>query len=109
MNPREKQMQQMSNNKINRYFFLSGLKSKIVDIMLSTLGVCEPKPSKISIRKKMTEKNCPAGNVVTASGYMINASPGPPAATLDTSTFRWYATAPMYEKMTNPANILVIL
>ena len=109
MNPREKQMLQISTKRIIRYFFLLGLKSKRVDVMLSTFGVCEPNPSKTSMKKKTAANNCPAGNVVTASGYMMKASPGPPVATCEMSTFRSCATEPMYEKRTKPAKMLVIL
>ena len=56
----------------------------------------------------MIEKNGLAGICVIASGYVINAKPGPDAlAYFSTDSFNSLAKYPIVENTANPANIPV--
>lgn len=86
-------------------------------------------PRKNNIMKKIIAQNCGNGSIPIASGYVMNASAGPPVATVDTgrpvtSKNYYFSNSmpffphekndvclrdmnPKTEKTTNPANTLV--
>lgn len=70
----------------------------------STVQNCESIPSTNSIPKNSIAHKFGNGRRVTASGYTINAKPGPDLATSATLVFIVYAIWPNTENMTKPEN-----
>jgi hypothetical protein len=64
-------------------------------------------PSVKSIRKNKTAQIGPTGKFDAASGYVIKASPVPPANTLLTPLLVTFAIKPIIPKTANPAKKLV--
>lgn len=66
---------------------------------------CEPSPKANSIKKKRIEKNELAGICAIASGYVMNAKPGPDAsAYFETDSFNSVDKYPMVANTAKPAN-----
>lgn len=68
---------------------------------------CEPMPKMNIIKKNETAHKCGNGIISTASGYAINAKPGPDCTTSATSTSKFCAMKPIIENTAKPANIAV--
>lgn len=64
-------------------------------------------PNRKSITKKSTAHIFGNGIIAIASGYVTNASPGPPVATCATGMPVLCDMNPSTENTTNPANMLV--
>ena len=71
--------------------------------LTSTIANWESRPSKSNMIKKRKEKNGAAGKSEIASGYAINAKPGPDATTWSTLTQFLKAMCPRNENTANPA------
>lgn len=61
-----------------------------------------------SMKKNKHDQIGDPGSCSTAEGYARNARPGPEAATSETGFCCSWAIKPTTEKMTNPANMLVL-
>lgn len=68
---------------------------------------CEPMPSMNIIKKKSIAHKRGIGINSTASGYAMNARPGPDCTTSPTGTFRLCAIKPITENTAKPAKIAV--
>lgn len=68
---------------------------------------CEPMPSTNIIKKKTIAHKCRSGINSTASGYAMNARPGPCCTVSATGTSKLCAMKPMIENTAKPAKIAV--
>lgn len=68
---------------------------------------CDPMPRINIIKKNEMAQKCCSGIRRTASGYAMNASPGPDWTTSGTSTSKLCAIKPVIEKTAKPAYIAV--
>ena len=77
MSPQQNITAHMRATIYNLNFRLSGLKSKTAVNKLSRVEFIEPNPNKIIIKKNIIDQICPLGNLATAWGYIMKASPAP--------------------------------